>query len=120
MADEEKGALRLVAWSEILPWLSIFRTFRLAIGLRVLVLSAVAVTLTVAGWWGFDRMFHGYGGYEALPHQVAPERPVPLALGGQRRARPTQPGLARRGLGVALVATGRFARATRTRARGSN
>ena len=77
MVDEEKGTLRVVAWSEILPWLSIFRTFRLAIGLRVLVMAAVAITLTIAGWAGFDWMFSGYSGYESLPHQVAPSESCP-------------------------------------------
>ena len=52
MVNENKNgsALRTVVWSEICPWLAIFRTFRLATGFRVLLLSAVAVLLTTCVW----------------------------------------------------------------------
>ena len=59
MLDGDNGTLRRVAWSEIFPWLSIFRTFRLAISLRVLVLAAVAILLTATGWGLFGWMFSG-------------------------------------------------------------
>jgi hypothetical protein len=57
MADNDRDTLRRVAWSEICPWLAIFRTFRLAIGLRVLVLAAVAIFLTLSGWAALGRVF---------------------------------------------------------------
>ena len=59
MLDGDNGTLRAVAWSEIFPWLSIFRTFRLAISLRVLLLAAVALLLTATGWAVFGWMFSG-------------------------------------------------------------
>ena len=57
MSENNRDTLRRVAWSEICPWLVIFRTFRVAIGLRILVLAAVAVVLTLAGWDGLGRVF---------------------------------------------------------------
>ena len=42
MIEEERGTVRAVAWSELFPWLLLFRCFRLSIGLRPLFLSAVA------------------------------------------------------------------------------
>ena len=35
MIDQENGRIRAVAWSEICPWLCLFRTFRLAIRIRI-------------------------------------------------------------------------------------
>jgi len=57
MVEEDSGTVRSVAWSEILPWLSLFRCFRLAIRFRVLVLSAAAILLTLSGWAGFGVVF---------------------------------------------------------------
>ena len=57
MVEEESGTVRSVAWSEVLPWLSLFRCFRLAIRFRALLLSAVAVLLTLTGWAGFGVAF---------------------------------------------------------------
>jgi len=59
MVDNESGRLRAVAWLELLPWLCLFRTFRLAIGIRLLLLSAVAIFITFMGWsvigWVFSN-----------------------------------------------------------------
>ncbi len=56
--DNENGsALRTIVWSEICPWLAIFRTFRLATGFRVLLLSAVAVLLTACVWSVLGAVF---------------------------------------------------------------
>ena len=74
MSDDDGGTLQVVAWSELCPWLSLFRTFRLAIGFRVLLLSAVAISLTIAGWVLFGWLFSGY---ENLPHQVASDHACP-------------------------------------------
>jgi hypothetical protein len=57
MMERNNNVLRSVAWSELFPWLNIFRTFRLAIGFRALVLSAVAVLLMATGWAMFGRIF---------------------------------------------------------------
>ena len=59
MLERNGGIIRAVAWSEIFPWLGIFRSFRLAIGFRVLVMGAVAILLTTIGWNFFGRVFFG-------------------------------------------------------------
>ncbi|HEY4760113.1 MAG TPA: hypothetical protein VIH42_05990 [Thermoguttaceae bacterium] len=57
MVERNGGAVRAVAWSEICSWLSIFRTFRLAIGFRVLLMGAVGILLTTTGWGLLGNMF---------------------------------------------------------------
>ena len=57
MLERNGGIIRAVAWLDICPWLAIFRTFRLAIGFRALVMAAVAVFITVIGWSMFGRIF---------------------------------------------------------------
>jgi hypothetical protein len=57
MTDNDRGTLRSVAWSELCPWLVIFRTFRLAISFRVLLLGAIGILLTVSVWGFFGWMF---------------------------------------------------------------
>ena len=57
MMERNGNVLRSVAWTEIFPWLNIFKTFRLAIGFRSLVMSALAALLTVIGWWIFGHVF---------------------------------------------------------------
>lgn len=59
MLDDDSKTLRTVAWSEICPWLVIFRTFGLACGLRTLVLAAVATLVTLIGWTLFGWVFSG-------------------------------------------------------------
>ncbi|MEE8452646.1 MAG: hypothetical protein V3R99_12050, partial [Thermoguttaceae bacterium] len=59
MVDGDTGELRSIAWAEIFPWLSILRTFRMAISLRVLVFSAVGALLTVSGWALIAWVFSG-------------------------------------------------------------
>lgn len=57
MSDNHGDTLRTVAWSETCPWLAIFRTFRLAISFRVLVLAAAAIFLTLSGWASLGLVF---------------------------------------------------------------
>jgi hypothetical protein len=57
MSENDRDTLRRVAWSEVCPWLAVFRTFRLALGPRVLVLAAVAIFLTLSGWAVLGRVF---------------------------------------------------------------
>jgi len=59
MVEDEQGVVRAVAWSEVLPWLRIYRTFRLAVSVRVLLLAAVATAITLGGWALIDRVFSG-------------------------------------------------------------
>lgn len=63
--NDGNDKLRAVAWSEVLPWLSIFRTFRLAISFRVLLAGAVAVLLTALVWGGLAWLVLPEAGSEA-------------------------------------------------------
>jgi len=58
MLERNGGIIRAVAWSDICPWLGIFRTFRMAIGIRALLMGAVAVFITVIGWSFFGKVFY--------------------------------------------------------------
>ncbi len=59
MVEDDRGTLRAVAWSELLPWLLLFRCFRISIGLRPLLLSSVAGLLTILGWSLLGLLFSG-------------------------------------------------------------
>lgn len=48
-------------WRERWPWLILLRTFRLAIDVRKLLMAALALALTAAGWWSFAQIFAGAG-----------------------------------------------------------
>ena len=50
MIERDSDTIRAVAWSEVFPWLSILRVFRLAIAVRALVLGAVGILMTATGW----------------------------------------------------------------------
>ena len=50
MVEHDNGTVRRVAWSETFPWLRIVRAFRLAIGVRVLVLGALGAVIVATGW----------------------------------------------------------------------
>ncbi len=56
---DDRGTIRQVAWTELFPWLELLRAFRLATQARLLLLAAVAVMLTFAGWWVAGQMFGG-------------------------------------------------------------
>ena len=57
MLENEGVALRAIRWSEIFPWLSIAKSFRLAVTLRLLTFGAAAVLLTLVGWWAIAGIF---------------------------------------------------------------
>ena len=57
MSERDEGTVRGVAWSELFPWLSIVRSFRLAIALRVLLLGAVGILLTAIVWAMIGSIF---------------------------------------------------------------
>ena len=56
---DDRGKLRQVAWTELFPWLLLGRSLRLATQARLLGLAAVALALTVGGWWFFGQLFAG-------------------------------------------------------------
>ena len=57
MVEPESGGVRTVVWAEVCPWLSILRSFRIAISLRVLVFGAAGIFLTLAGSWVIGNLF---------------------------------------------------------------
>src|SRR5208282_4243693 len=57
MLENDGVALRAIRWSPIFPWLSIAKSFRLAVTLRLMVFGAVAVLLTLLGWWEIAGLF---------------------------------------------------------------
>jgi hypothetical protein len=54
----DDNAVRKVAWSELFPWLILFRCFSRAIGFRVLMLSTIGLGLTLVGWSFLAAIFH--------------------------------------------------------------
>ena len=102
MSENNRDTLRRVAWSEICPWLVIFRTFRVAIGLRILVLGAVAIFLTLTGWSLLGSLFSvdenvsrwmrpGDGRPSQAIDQAVPDRPTLRDVPNRLKADPLAP-----------------------------
>ncbi len=72
MNERNNGRITSVAWTEICPWLIIFRAFRLAIRARFLIISAVAILATTGGWQIIALVFSGTGDTH-LQNQIAAE-----------------------------------------------
>jgi hypothetical protein len=58
MVEHDGNTVRAVAWSEVFPWLSLVRVFRVSIAVRALVLGAIAILITATGW-GLVGMIFG-------------------------------------------------------------
>jgi hypothetical protein len=56
---EEVGVVRRVVWREMLPWLIIFRAFRISVSLPVLVLATVGLLLSPVGTHVASSLFIG-------------------------------------------------------------
>ncbi len=54
---DERGTLRRIDWQELCPWLLILKSFRLAVGIRVLVLASVGLLVATSGWWALGKVF---------------------------------------------------------------
>lgn len=50
MVEPDNKTIRAIAWSQVFPWLSLVRVFRIAISARVLALAAAGVLITATGW----------------------------------------------------------------------
>lgn len=68
---EDAGPIRKVAWQEVFPWLMLLRGIRQALDSRKLLLAAVALLLTWAGWWIISWIFSGKEGDILLYDAVA-------------------------------------------------
>lgn len=63
----DPSEIRAIAWTEVFPWLMIFRSFSLAISMPMLVLATVGVLLTPIGWIAGESFLS------------VPEQPAPVA-----------------------------------------
>lgn len=57
MMEHDGNQIRVVAWSEVFPWLRIARAFRPAISVRTLLFGAFGILLTVLGWGFIGGVF---------------------------------------------------------------
>lgn len=57
MIEQNSKTVRAIAWSEVFPWLSLVRVFRIAISARVLALAAAGVLITAIGWAVIGSVF---------------------------------------------------------------
>lgn len=54
---QDRETVRRVAWQELFPLLHLFSALRMAVGFRMLVLAAIAIVGTAAGWRVLGDMF---------------------------------------------------------------
>jgi hypothetical protein len=57
MVEHDNNTLRAIAWSEVFPWLSIVRVFRVAISARALLLAAAGILITATAWGIVGNIF---------------------------------------------------------------
>ena len=61
MADQrgsqERSTIRSIAWQQVFPSLRLLTAIRMALNFKALLLAAVAVAGTVAGWRVLDQIF---------------------------------------------------------------
>ena len=85
MSERDDNVIRTVVWSEVFPWLSIVRSFRLAIAARVLVLGAAGILLTATVWAMIGGIFGADSpGTQWLSHVSG----VPVEKNHRSRAEP--------------------------------
>jgi len=88
MLDDNSAILRGVVWTEIFPWLRIFRTFRIAVGVRALVPAIAGMVLMFAGWGVIGRAL---GPDESGSVQARPMNAYGWALDSAVRDAPVHP-----------------------------
>jgi len=57
MIEHDSNTVRAIAWSEVFPWLSLVRVFRLAISLRALLLGAAGILIMATAWGIVGNIF---------------------------------------------------------------
>ena len=55
--SEGTGSIRSIEWTELFPWLMLFRAFGLSTSIPILFLATIGVCLTPLGWMGADSLF---------------------------------------------------------------
>lgn len=53
----DQSSIRQIAWMELFPWLGLVRAVRLAFAPRMLILAALGLAATAAGWHLIGRLF---------------------------------------------------------------
>src|ERR1700690_437801 len=56
---EEHSRIRQISWLELFPWLGLVRAVRLAFAPRMLILGAIGLAATNAGWGLMGWVFSG-------------------------------------------------------------
>src|SRR3990172_12687872 len=56
---DQQGKVREVAWNELFPWLILLRTIRIGLFVRILILGAIGLVATTAGWKAITWAFAG-------------------------------------------------------------
>jgi hypothetical protein len=88
MADEQHR-LREVSWMELFPWLGLIRAARLAFAPRMLILAALGLAATTAGWRVIGSMFSGSDQqavkeeiqhFDVWPSQMLDPAPPPVSV----------------------------------------
>ncbi len=82
----EPGVVRGVSWRDCCPWLILFRTLRLAIGVQVLLIASLGAVANTAGWRVAEYLFDPEGGGDVdrrLEADVAYFRQWPFERRGQ-------------------------------------
>lgn len=57
MIERDGETVRAIAWSEVFPWLSILRVFRLAVAVRAVLLGAVGILIMETAWGIVGNVF---------------------------------------------------------------
>lgn len=90
----QSDVLRQVSWRDCCPWLVLFRTVRMAIGVQLLLVASVGAVLNTAGWRLASAWFLDQQDFQADPVLLADVEYF-TAWPGQRRG-PSLPAFARR------------------------
>ncbi len=59
IGDDDRLAIDAVNWRRVFPWLSLARSFRMALGPGKLALAVIALLATSVGWWAIGSVFRG-------------------------------------------------------------
>jgi hypothetical protein len=85
--SDGRGTIREVVWRDLFPWLILFRTLRIAISLRILLLAAVALVTAAAGSWLIGQLFSGTSDAVVQTWITAEAQDWPRGAAGRAAAR---------------------------------
>ena len=73
---DDRGTIRAIDWAETFPSLRLLAALRIALNFKALLLAALGVAGTVAGWRALDSLFVEHEG-PALDAHLEIHRPWP-------------------------------------------